>query len=104
MERSDILVAGVALGAASLAVAATSQSAQAQVSSKPLAAAASQNLIVNVPSRVYAIKNTISWTSSGDTGGVPWGLNCQGATLKSLIVNGGDVIRLTVTNNNNVRY
>jgi hypothetical protein len=125
MERRELLMAGAALGAAGLALAGTSAPAAAATSttgptifdygavgdgvtddsaafSRAIAAAAAQGLIVTVPARAYAIKNTISWSSTGDTQGIPWGLNCQGAYLISKIFNGSDVIRLTC--NNNVRY
>ena len=126
MERRELLMAGAALGAAGLALAGTSTPAAAAgvngpnifdygavgdgstddsaAFSRALAAAASQNLIITVPARTYAIKNTITWTSSGTTSGIPWGLYCQGAYLLSKITNGADVMKLTVQNSDNVRY
>lgn len=69
--------------------------------SAALQAAATQGIMVFVPPATYAIHNTIKWTSSGVVTSV-WGLDCRGATLKSNITNGGDVINLT--SNNTVRY
>ncbi len=66
-----------------------------------LAYSATNGKMILVPGLAYAIKQPITWTSSGDVGR-PWGLLCQGATLVSSIMNGQDVI--TLTSVNTVRY
>ncbi len=52
---------------------------------------------VVVPPNTYAIRNTIGWWSSGDSF-AQWGLLGQGATLKSYITNGADVISMNCYN------
>jgi pectate lyase-like protein len=66
-----------------------------------LKAAASKGQVILVPSYTYLIANPISWTSTTDVV-QPWGLLGMGATLRSGITNGSDVMSLT--SNNTVRY
>lgn len=63
--------------------------------------AASQGQMVIVPGFTYAVKETIAFTSGGNVG-QPWGLLCQGATIKSEVGGGADVMSLV--SNNTVRY
>jgi hypothetical protein len=64
--------------------------------SKALQVAAAEGRRIIVPGLTYAIRNTVTYKSAGD---VPnqWGLEGQGATLKSFITNGADVVKLTST-------
>lgn len=60
---------------------------------KALQWAAKNGGLVTVPPSTYSIAKTIRWDSQGDTG-VLWGLNGQGAILKSRIRNGDDIMAL----------
>lgn len=68
---------------------------------KALQSAATNGVMVRVPSCTYAIANPIVFSSTTNVG-TTWGLECEGARLVSKITNGGDVISLT--SNNTVRY
>jgi hypothetical protein len=69
--------------------------------SKALQAAAAMGQVVTVPGLTYAIAKPITFVSSGNVGTL-WGLQCAGATLRSKITTGEDVMSLT--SNNTVRY
>jgi len=66
-----------------------------------LRSAATNGVMVRVPSYTYAIANPIVFSSTTNVG-TTWGLECEGAHLISKITNGGDIISLT--SNNTVRY
>jgi len=68
---------------------------------KALEVASDRGLVVQVPSATYAVKKPISWVSTRDVG-VMWGLQAQGATIRSRISGGGDVLRLQ--SHHTVRY
>jgi hypothetical protein len=65
--------------------------------SKALQYAAANGGLVTVPAGVYGIANTVAYASAGNVGAA-WGLRCEGAVLRSLISNGGDVVFLSSTN------
>lgn len=68
---------------------------------KALQWSATNGGLVTVPPNTYAIAKTIRWDSKGDTG-VLWGLNGQGAILRSKITDGSDIMALYSWNT--VRY
>ncbi len=68
---------------------------------KALQASAVNGGLVIVPGLTYAIKKTVNFVSTANAGKI-WGLQCQGATLKSGITNGTDIV--SITSNHNVRY
>lgn len=120
MKRRDFFVAGTAIattGVAGAAVAATTTTGAISPSprttpsifefgargdgvtddgpafSKALQVAAAEGRKIIVPGYTYGIGSTVAYTSIGNATR-QWGLECQGATLKSAIVNGSDVVRL----------
>ena len=64
--------------------------------SQALQAAAAQGLKVIVPGATYAIAQPIVFASNGNATRL-WGLECEGAVLKSSITTGEDVISMTST-------
>ncbi len=60
---------------------------------KALTVSAAQGVKVVVPGFTYAINTPINWVSSGNAVAV-WGLQCEGATLRSNIKNGTDVFSM----------
>jgi hypothetical protein len=61
--------------------------------SKALQAAAEHGGMVIVPAGQYAIAKTISFSSRNHIGAA-WGLQCEGARLRSRITDGSDVMRM----------
>ena len=66
-----------------------------------LQSAATNGVMVRVPSYTYAIANPIVFSSTMNVG-TTWGFECEGAHLISKITQGSDVISLT--SNHTVRY
>jgi hypothetical protein len=116
MDRRSFLTAGSGLAVAGVAATAlTSTPAQAASRTAPtvfdfgavgdgftddsaaftkaLQWAAQNGGLVTVPPNVYGIANTIRWDSPGNVTAL-WGLNGQGATLRSRITNGADIMAL----------
>src|SRR5882724_11859398 len=121
MERRNFIAVGAAMGVAGLASVSQAATIAPKIGpsifdfgavgdgvtddsaafSKALQAAATKGQVVTVPGLTYAIAQPIVFASSGNVG-VPWGLQCAGATLLSKITTGQDVMSLT--SNNTVRY